>query len=400
MAVSGGGDSLALLALASDWARRIGRRLLVLTVDHGLQPAAAGWAAFVVGLAERVGAEARVLKWEGAKPSTGLAAAARAARHRLLAEAARTAGATVVLLGHTSDDMAEAEVMRAEGTPLGRLQEWAPAPVWPEGRGVFLLRPLLACSRAELRAWLRAQGLTWIEDPANEDLRYARARVRAELSRENRPSPRKPRALERMSPPAESATPPLWGPAFAGLSGDREAVTVDGRIQAGRDLGRSPLAAAIACAAGGSGRLRRDRLDSVLDRLAVPESFTTTLGGARIVAGSDAVEIGRDAGEAARGGLAAISLEPGRPAVWDGRFELETDRYGLTVAALRGHAGALTAFERRALQAVPAWARPALPVVLGSGPPSSPVLAPGPAQARLLVGARLDAALGRILREP
>src|SRR5262249_20884789 len=117
--------------------------------------------------------------WEGAKPATGLPTAARGARHALLADAARTAGARVILMGHTRDDVLEAAVMRREGVRLGGLAEWSPSPVLPEGRGGFLFRPLLGVRRAALREILAQDGWTWIEDPANQDLRHPRARARA-----------------------------------------------------------------------------------------------------------------------------------------------------------------------------------------------------------------------------
>ncbi|MBX7249005.1 MAG: hypothetical protein K1X35_08195, partial [Caulobacteraceae bacterium] len=99
--VSGGGDSIALLALACAWAEPRNRRVLALSVDHGLQPEGAGWSRFALETAARLGAGGRLLRWAGEKPARGVSAAARAARHRLLAEAAREAGARVVVLGHT-----------------------------------------------------------------------------------------------------------------------------------------------------------------------------------------------------------------------------------------------------------------------------------------------------------
>ena len=89
----------------------------------------------------------------------------------------------MILFGHTADDMAEAALMRATDAPdLGTLREWAPSPAWPEGRGVFLLRPLLGVTRTALRAWLAARRLDWLEDPANGDQRFARSRARIALS--------------------------------------------------------------------------------------------------------------------------------------------------------------------------------------------------------------------------
>ena len=175
---SGGGDSLALLLMVDDWAKAHGRSLLVLTVDHGLNPASAGWTAACRATAGRLGLPFTSLHWQGDKPATGLPAAARAARHAMLAEAARAAGARVILLGHTADDLREAAAMRAEGSSLPDAREWAPSPAWPEGRELFLLRPMLGVGRRDLRDWLAARGERWIDDPANDDVRFARARVR------------------------------------------------------------------------------------------------------------------------------------------------------------------------------------------------------------------------------
>lgn len=71
--------------------------------------------------------------------------------------------------------------MRAEGSTLGRLRDWSPSPVWTEGRGLMLLRPMLGAGRGEVRDWLAGQGADWIDDPGNEDVRYARSRARAFL---------------------------------------------------------------------------------------------------------------------------------------------------------------------------------------------------------------------------
>jgi tRNA(Ile)-lysidine synthase TilS/MesJ len=127
--------------MAVDWARLRGRRLLVLTVDHRLNPESASWTRRAGDQARALGCAWRGLVWDAPVPGTGLPAAARAARHALIAGAAREAGASVVLMAHTLDDAVEADLMRAEGTPIGRVREWSPSPVWPEGREVQLFRP-------------------------------------------------------------------------------------------------------------------------------------------------------------------------------------------------------------------------------------------------------------------
>jgi len=151
VALSGGGDSLALLLLVRAWAKRAGRELLVLTVDHGLQPESAAWTGTCSATATRLGLAFEALAWTGEKPATGLSAAARQARHRLLAQAARRAGARVMLMGHTADDILEARLMRARGSTTPDPREWSPSPVWPQGRGLFLLRPLLEVRRNAIR---------------------------------------------------------------------------------------------------------------------------------------------------------------------------------------------------------------------------------------------------------
>ncbi|MBD3819951.1 MAG: tRNA lysidine(34) synthetase TilS, partial [Brevundimonas diminuta] len=181
VALSGGGDSMALLHLAADWARTHGRRLLALTVDHNLNALSADWTRFAGEAACAVGADWRGLSWDAARAGPGLTARARAARHGLIADAARAAGARVVLLAQTLDDVAEADWMRARGSTLGRVREWSPSPVWPQGRGLMLLRPLLEERREGLRDYLRARGQGWIEDPANIDERFGRSRARAAL---------------------------------------------------------------------------------------------------------------------------------------------------------------------------------------------------------------------------
>ncbi|MBC7580011.1 MAG: tRNA lysidine(34) synthetase TilS, partial [Tardiphaga sp.] len=106
LAVSGGPDSVALLWLAVRWRRALprGPELIAVTVDHGLRPDAAREARDVKKLATALQVPHRTLRWTGEKPASGLPAAAREARYRLLAKAARAAGASHVLTAHTRDD--------------------------------------------------------------------------------------------------------------------------------------------------------------------------------------------------------------------------------------------------------------------------------------------------------
>jgi tRNA(Ile)-lysidine synthase len=184
---SGGGDSHALLCLVTEWAKTSSStEICALIVDHGLRPESAGEAEQSANAARRLGARARVLQWNGAKPKTGVQAAARHARHELLAEAALSSGARKLLFAHTMDDQNETVWMRLQAGGGWRscagMSDDAPSPSWPTGRGVRLLRPLLNTRRASLRSFMKDRSESWVEDPSNEDPRYTRIAVRRHLA--------------------------------------------------------------------------------------------------------------------------------------------------------------------------------------------------------------------------
>jgi len=178
LAVSGGPDSIALMWLAARWRRALARgpRLIAVTVDHGLRPEAAAEAREVRRLARALDLPHRTLRWTGAKPKTGLPAAARAARYRLLAQAARSSGATHILTAHTRDDQAETLLMRMlRGSGIAGLAAMARE---TERDGVQLARPLLQVSKSQLIATLNKAGIGFAEDPTNRDLNFTRPRLR------------------------------------------------------------------------------------------------------------------------------------------------------------------------------------------------------------------------------
>jgi tRNA(Ile)-lysidine synthase len=385
VALSGGGDSLALLHLAKTWADGARRSLIALTVDHGLTPASAGWTRFAAERARRLGVPHRALSWLGAKPVTGLPAAARAARHALMAEAARSAGAHVILMAHTADDLREAELMRRKGTGVPSPRLWSPSPAWPEGRGVFLLRPLLGCRRAALRALLEHLGETWIDDPANDDPRFARTLARRLLA--ERPAAGAPANLP---PPPPGADRIREGPGGE-LMLPREVVIAASPGELRRLIGALAL-----CAAGTARPASAASLDRIAERLRRGD-LVATLAGARIQARGDQVLVCRESGERARGGLAPADLPRGE-SVFDGRFSVIAQEHRWRVVPLAGLAARLGPPEREALRRLPAAVRGALPAVISpSGAVSCPVLATGGAvSATPLCHARLLAALGLI----
>lgn len=181
LAVSGGPDSVALMWLAARWRRSLSRgpQLTVVTVDHGLRPEAAREAREVKQLATELGLTHRTLRWRGVKPKRGLPAAAREARYRLLAQAARKAGASHVLTAHTRDDQAETLLMRlVRGSGLAGLSAMARR---TERDGIVLARPLLDVPKSQLVATLKRAKIGFADDPTNRDTAFTRPRLRALL---------------------------------------------------------------------------------------------------------------------------------------------------------------------------------------------------------------------------
>jgi tRNA(Ile)-lysidine synthase len=128
------------------------------------------------------------------------------------------------------------------------------------------------------------------------------------------------------------------------------------------------------------------------ERLAGPHGFAATLSGARIEADGEEVRFLREAGEAARGGLAPLSLTAGSTGVWDGRFEITADG-AMEVRSAAGLRSDLSPADQRVLAALPASARDTVPVVVGEDGPRL-------AAARPLALDRLLAACGAVEIEP
>jgi len=178
LAVSGGPDSMALMWLAARWRSTLARgpRIIAVTVDHGLRAEAAAEARDVKRLARTLDLTHRTMRWTGEKPKTGLPAAARTARYRLLAQAARASGATHILTAHTRDDQAETLLMRLlRGSGIGGLAAMARE---SERDGVLLARPFLHVSKSQLVATLKKAKIGFADDPTNRDTSFTRPRLR------------------------------------------------------------------------------------------------------------------------------------------------------------------------------------------------------------------------------
>ena len=179
VAVSGGGDSMALLDVLAAYVESKSIPITAITVDHGLRSESADEAALVANYCATNGLSHSVLKWEGWDGSGNLQAKARAARYRLMAGWAKEHDIDVIALGHTMDDQAETFLMRlARKSGVDGLSEMDSV---FERDGVRWARPFLSQSRAALRRYLTRREIAWIEDPSNDDTQFDRVKARQAL---------------------------------------------------------------------------------------------------------------------------------------------------------------------------------------------------------------------------
>ena len=175
MAFSGGVDSTVLLdAAVRILGGRAAERVAAVHVNHGLHRAAGAWEEHCRAAAAHRGIRLEVRRVSVPGGCGGLEAAARAARFSAFAE--MVPAGEPVLLAHHRDDQAETvllRILRGAG-PAGM------AAIRPEVQvgGLRLVRPLLAVPRAEILAYARARGLSWIEDPTNLAPEHDRNHVR------------------------------------------------------------------------------------------------------------------------------------------------------------------------------------------------------------------------------
>lgn len=178
VAFSGGPDSTALLHALAELPKARARGLRAIHVDHGLHAQSTAWAEqcrlACAGLTLPLDVQ-RVQVQTG--KGHGLEAAARQARYD--AFSAQLHPGEILVLAHHRDDQAETvllKLLRGAGPEgLGGMRAWRPF-----SRG-HLWRPLLGLDRAALRAYVDAAGLTFIDDPSNDDTRLARNHLRHEI---------------------------------------------------------------------------------------------------------------------------------------------------------------------------------------------------------------------------
>jgi tRNA(Ile)-lysidine synthase len=180
VALSGGSDSTALAHLLRELAAAGELQVAgVAHFNHRLRPAADAEERFVCGQASTLGwpllAEGEDVASRARRERRSIEDAARTARHAFFERARAHFAADAVALGHTRDDQAETFLLRLlRGAGPRGLAAMHPR------RGV-LIRPLLACRRSALQAYLSERRVAFVDDESNRDSTIPRNRVRAEL---------------------------------------------------------------------------------------------------------------------------------------------------------------------------------------------------------------------------
>ncbi|THV21471.1 tRNA lysidine(34) synthetase TilS [Peteryoungia ipomoeae] len=323
VAVSGGSDSIGLLSSLHDHlqADTRGHRLLAATVDHQLRRESCDEANWVRAFCAQRNIPHQVLTWTSEKPKTGLPAAAREARYRLLAQAADSLGATAIVTGHTLDDQLETVGMRmarTEGAGAPGLAGMAPATLYE--RRHWILRPLLSVRRQAIRDALISRNLVWIDDPSNEDRRYERVRVRQSQSSVDLQSLTEAGCLR--AERSEAAA--RWIDANAERIADivlridlAKAIEFPASTSPwGHDSAEAAALSALAAIVGGkSFRPANEALTRLLDQLAEGRNFRMTLSGTLFVRRRSELFLTRE-----RRGLLPLSLPAHSERIWDGRY--------------------------------------------------------------------------------
>lgn len=322
LAVSGGGDSMALMRIAAQWAK--GRQVMVATVDHGLRAESAAEARQVHRAALSLGLNHATLQWQRETEIGNLMASARDARLRLLSGWARRNGLPAVLLGHTRDDLAETLIMRlARGSGIDGLAGMAEC---REAFDMTWIRPMLTAGRAEIRDWLRARGIGWIDDPSNQNTDFDRIRIRKALAAFQMDIPALARSAEHIRQARDALS------YYAALASD-SAITRNGALilprrpflEAPAEIGRRLLVAGCRWISGADYPPRRTTVLHALD--AVLAGSRVTLDGALVEPSGDQVRLGREP-------AAALRAPDSDGPVWDNRWNISGLQPGQHIAAV------------------------------------------------------------------
>lgn len=185
LAVSGGADSLGLVALTKSWREKLASdpskadvpSIIAMIVDHGLRPCSAAEAKQVENMLQSAGIETRRVRITEPPPQRGLSEWARQKRYDLLVDETMKHKAVLMTAHHADDQLETVEMRLARGSGMRGL-----AAIQAETGylGVRLIRPCLSFTKSELAVAANLSGFNAVFDPTNADQRYQRPRLRAD----------------------------------------------------------------------------------------------------------------------------------------------------------------------------------------------------------------------------
>lgn len=340
VALSGGGDSTGLLAALSSRVRaHPGITLHSATVDHGLRSGSAVEAEAARLVSRSLGVANVTLRWAGEKPISGIQAAARDARYRLLADEAKRIHADLIVTGHTLDDQSETVFMRGLRKPAA--VEGMDEAVLIDRR-IWVVRPFLKVARETIRDYLRKRRLSWSEDPSNDNPAFERVRLRQSgvLAGVAAAVEYKPNPHELSAQFVRDHVKVHAGPVAA----------VDLRGYHVRSGPSWTALAALAAVIGGRVHGPDAEAESkIVDKLAVSTDFRMTASRVVFDCRGHMLYIYRE-----DRGLAEVTIAAGMSACWDGRYEISNlGTLPATVAAGRAISNALPLFPLQPKGALP-----------------------------------------------
>lgn len=180
LAISGGSDSIALLHLASNWAKSQKVQLVVLHVDHNLRASSVRDAQFVQEIALCLGYDFHLLHWQrDYEITSSIQEKAREARYNMMTTKCIELGVRLLMTAHHFDDVIENYLMRKKrGSGVLGLSYSQSYFV----NNVHIIRPLLSFTKESLQNYLVQNKYAWVEDETNISDKYERNRVRKEWS--------------------------------------------------------------------------------------------------------------------------------------------------------------------------------------------------------------------------
>lgn len=315
VAISGGSDSTGLL-IALDRAlrsRRLPHSLAAVTIDHRLRAESTAEAETVGTLCASLGVPHHIIAWNDKKPKTGISAAAREARYRLLANAAKEVGTDLIVTGHTLDDQEETVAMRATRAAEDNLGLAGMADATLNDRRFWLLRPFLSVRRQDIRDYLRQIDIGWIDDPSNEDRKYERVRVRQDRTAID-PDAIRAAGVERTELSRQAAAIfRAHASSYAALLVKLPPEVIDIQSPAFQHA----LSTLCAVTGGRSHRPGRDSIDRLISFLATGRTGRITLSRALVERRKDGLFLMRENRD-----ISPLEIPAGETAEWDGRFRI------------------------------------------------------------------------------